>query len=264
MVEAFHQLTAAIYLVAAIVASMGLALPAPRLSRASLGILGAGAAFHVACFALIHMGGETPALTDLPVAVSFTALIATLFYLVLARLSRVEGLVALVAPLAFVSVFVAGLRLPTAEAGSAAASGSWQHAHVLLASAGLALLGIAGMAGLFFLAEHRRLKSKRPIRLRFPLPSLEALDRVNRVSLAVGFPLLTLGVITGFFWVAERSGKIFTGAAHELWTAVAWGVYAAVVGARFATHQGARQAAAGAVGGFVFLLFAVIGLGFFA
>ena len=48
------------------------------------------------------------------------------------------------------------------------AGGSWEHAHVLLASAGLAMLGIAGLAGAFFLMEHRRLKSKRPIRRRFP------------------------------------------------------------------------------------------------
>jgi hypothetical protein len=37
-------------------------------------------------------------------------------------------------------------------------------------------------------------------------------------------------------------------------------VYGALVVARFVAKQGSRQAAASAVGGFAFLLFAVIGL----
>ena len=264
MVVQIHQLTAAIYLIAALVASLGLALPAPRLGRVALVLLGVGALAHVLCFGAMHTGGSTPALTSLPAAVSFMAWVGTVFYLVLARRVRLGGLVVLVAPLAFVSVFVAGLRLPAIVPTAPPAGGSWQHAHVLLASSGLALLGLASLAGGFFLAEHGRLKSKRPIRPRFPLPSIEALDQVNTVAIAMGFPLLTLGVITGVFWVEQNSGRIWTGTAHELWSVIAWAVYAVVVAARFTKRQGARQAAASSIGGFLFLLFAVIGVELFA
>jgi ABC-type transport system involved in cytochrome c biogenesis permease subunit len=131
----------------------------------------------------------------------------------------------------------------------------------VLGGAGLALLGVAGVAGGFFLVEHRRLKSKRPIVRGFRLPSLEALDQVNRVSLAIGFPLLTLGVITGMVWLLRFNGSAWQGSGHETWTAVAWGIYAGLTAARFAGNQGARQAAASAVVGFAFLLFAVVGVG---
>jgi ABC-type transport system involved in cytochrome c biogenesis permease subunit len=260
VVVQIHQLTAAIYLIAAIVASLSLALPAPRLGRISLVILAIGAIAHTGSFGALHTGDTTPALTSLPAAVSFMALVGTIFYLFLARRARLVGLVVLVAPLAFISVFVAGLRLSVAVPEVDPAGGSWEHAHVLLASSGLAMLGIAGMGGAFFLLEHRRLKSKRPIRRRFPLPSLEALDLVNSAALAIGFPLLTLGVVTGVFWVHRATGQIWTGTAHEVWSVVAWAVYAVVVVMRFATSQGSRQAAASAVGGFVFLFVAVIGL----
>jgi ABC-type transport system involved in cytochrome c biogenesis permease subunit len=267
VVVQIHQLTAALYLVTALVASLSLALPAPRLGRAALALLGVGALAHGLCFGAMHTGGSTPALTSLPAAVSFMAWVGTVFYLILARRARLGGLVVLVAPLAFVSVFVAGLRLPAPAPTPAPtpppAGGSWEHAHVLLAGSGLALLGLAGLAGAFYLTEHRRLKSKRPLRPRFPLPSIEALDQVNTVALAMGFPLLTLGVITGVFWVEQESGRIWTGTAHELWSVIAWAVYAVVVAARFTTHQGARQAAASAIGGFLFLLFAVIGVELF-
>ena len=42
-------------------------------------------------------------------------------------------------------------------------SGSLPHAHVLLASAGIALLGFSGLAGSIFLVEYRSLKSKHPV-----------------------------------------------------------------------------------------------------
>jgi ABC-type transport system involved in cytochrome c biogenesis permease subunit len=259
-----HQLTAAIYLVAGLVAGFGLALPSRRLIRVSVGLFAAAVVAHGAAFAVLHTAEPAPPLTDLPTAVSFMALVGSIFYLLLLRRVRLAGLVSVVAPLTFLSVFGAALRLPNAVPDTTVGSGSWPHGHVLLASAGLAMLGLSGVAGLFFLAEHRRLKRKRPIGPRFPLPSLEALDRVNRIGLAVGFPLLSLGVVTGMMWVHSVNGRLWTGATHETWSAIAWAIYGVLVIARFVAGQGSRQAAASAVGGFAFLLFAVIGVEIFA
>jgi len=260
MAVSLHQWTAAIYLAAGLLAWLGMALRASRLEKASVGLLLAGVILHVASFATLHRLEPPPPLTDLPVAVSFMACVGTLFFLGLMWWLRLAGLAVLVAPMAFVSVFFAALQLPQAQLATAGGSGSMPHAHVLLSSAGLALLGVSGLAGVLFLTEHRRLKAKRPIDLRFPLPSLEALDRVNRVSLAAGFPLLTLGVVTGMLWVETVRGTLFSGAHHEIWCAIAWAIYAVLVAARFGVSQGARQAAASAVGGFAFLFFAVIGV----
>jgi ABC-type transport system involved in cytochrome c biogenesis permease subunit len=136
---------------------------------------------------------------------------------------------------------------------------------VLLASGGLALLAVAAVAGAVYLLENRRLKRKRPAAVTgSSLPSLEALDRVAAVALAVGFPLLTLGVASGMLWLEAATGRLWTGSAHEAWNALAWALYALLVTARFAAGQGARNAAASAVAGFVFLLFAVVGVGILA
>lgn len=255
------QWTAAVYLAASLTAGLGLALETRRLERASLLLLGFGALLHAGWFALLHLSDAPPALTDLSVACSFMAWIGTVFFLILLRRSRLQRLAVLVAPAAFLGAFVAALRPPGGPAVESA-SGSWPHAHVLLASAGIALLGLAGLAGVVYLFEHARLKSKRPLGSRLPLPSLEALDRVNAVTLAVGFLLLTLGVITGMIWQETAEGRLWSGDAHETWSLVAWIVYAVLIAARFAAKQGAREAAASAVGGFAFLFFAVIALGF--
>src|SRR5262249_7568277 len=78
--------------------------------------------------------------------------------------------------------------------------------------------------------------------------------------LALGFPLLTLGVATGMLWVASERGTVWTGTVHEIWSTLAWAVCALLVAARFGAGQGSRQAAVAAVGGFAFLLFAVVGV----
>ncbi len=260
MLLELNQITAALYLVAGLVSGLSIALPSARAGRVAVGLLVAAAVAHGVAFSLLHTVTPTPPLTELPLAVSFMAWIGTLFFLVLLRPAHLGRLVVAVAPLAFLAVFVAALRLPDTGPASYSGSGSWPHAHVLLASSGISLLGVAALAGLLFLTEHRRLKAKRPLSPRLDLPSLEALDRVNAVALAVGFPLLTLGVITGSIWVRSVSGHLWNASAHETWSLIAWAVYAVLVVVRFGSKQGSRRAAASAVAGFAFLLFAVIGV----
>ena len=72
--------------------------------------------------------------------------------------------------------------------------------------------------------------------------------------------MITLGVISGMFWLDAARGRFFTGSAHELWSLIAWAIYAVMATVRFSAHQGSRKAAACAVGGFVFLFFAVVGV----
>ncbi len=260
---ALLQLSAALYLAAGIAGGVGIALAVGSGTRLGVILLAGGVAAHAAAFVALHGADPVPPLTELPMAVSLMAWMLALVFLVLSRRGRLAGLVVAVGPLAFLGAFGSALLLPHEPSQDLMGAGGWPHAHVLLASGGLALLGVAAVAGLVFLAENRRLKRKRIV----PdarLPSLEALDRVNRLALLVGFPLLTLGVLTGMLWVRGIDGRLWTGSAHETWNVLAWGIYAVLVAARFAAHQGARDAAASAVAGFVFLLFAVVGVGIIA
>jgi len=255
------QFTAGAYLVASVLAGAGLALGHASFARAAVAALAGAAGLHAVGFSLLHTADPTPPLTNLPMALSFTAWIGTVVYLGLLVRFRLAGLVALVAPLAFLSVFVATAQLPqVAPAAAAPAAGSLPHAHVLLASAGLALLGLAGMAGVLFLLEHRRLKRKQSVARDGLWPSLEALDRVNAFTLAVGFLLLTLGVVTGGLWVQSLHGVPWTGSAHEIGSVVYWALYGLLVALRFGVGQGARRCAANAIVGSLFASVAVLGL----
>lgn len=262
MIE-FHQAAAAIYLATGIAALVGIVLPAPRLASWALAGLVLGAALQGIGFATLHQVESPPPLNDQMSVAALVVWMTVLCLLFFSRRMRVTSLVVVVSFLAFLVVFVSLLRPETPVDSPVALTGTWPHAHVLLASAGLAFMSVAGLAGIFYLIEHRRLKSKRALQPRFRGPSLEALDRINSVALAVGFPLLTLGLITGMLWQHSVNGVFWTASAHETWTFVSWAIYGVLVFVRFVGHQGARQAAATAVGGFAFLVFAVVGVGAF-
>ena len=58
---------------------------------------------------------------------------------------------------------------------------------------------MAFVAGLMYLIQDGLLKSKRFNVLYTKLPALDYLDHLNQQAMILGFPLLTLGIITGAF-----------------------------------------------------------------
>lgn len=238
---------------------LGLSLAAPRVSYGARWGLALGAVAQAIAFATLHRLDPAPALTDLTQVIAIMAWLGVIFTLVLFSRFRLPGFVPPLAFVAFLASFAATLSPPEAVSGGVP-GGSLPHAHVLLASAGFAALGVASLAGLFFLIEHRALKRRQRLSWGLKMPSLETLDRVNRVALVLGFPLLTLGVLTGSLWLEARVGRLFSGSLHEAWTLIAWLIYLGLVSLRLIGHQGARQAAASAVAGFAFLVVAVVGV----
>ena len=261
MVVVLQYLTAGLYLLASLTAGAGFTLARPAMLRAAIGVLGAGAIAHAATFSMLHTASPAPPLTHLPSALSFMALVGTVGFLLLAWRARLAGLVALVAPTSCLGVAAAVFSGPAAtDEAAASLAGSIPHAHVLLASAGLALLGLAGLAGLSFLVEHRRLKRKRPPVGGTAWPSLEALDRAGAFAVVAGFPLLTLGVVTGALWQRAETGTYFSGNPHETFCLLAWAVYGALATLRFGARQPAARCAISSIAGFAFLGIAVLGV----
>ena len=253
-----HALTALIYLVASVKATLGAALRNAKLARAAVASLAIGALVHAAAFFAYHDFQVPPPSSGLGGAVSLMAWFGTVFYLVVGVRMRLRGLAVVVAPAAFLGVVFAAVARSVGSGEPTDPRELWGAVHVLLASAGLALGGVAGAAGLVFVAQHQSLKRKRG--RPFPLPSLEALDRVNALAVSTGFLLITLGVVTGVFWVYETRGELWPGGPHANAMLIAWAVYAALVISRLLRASGGLLAARSAVAGFAFLAIAVVGV----
>src|SRR5204862_451760 len=70
--------------------------------------------------------------------------------------------------------------------------------HITGSVLGLAMLALAFIAAALYLLQFRELKAKRfgPVFRLFP--PLERLDQLNHLSLVLGLPTVTLGVLLGF------------------------------------------------------------------
>ena len=101
----------------------------------------------------------------------------------------------------------------------------WVLLHAGLLALGSAAVVAATLAGLMYLVQSWRLKSKRGPVLGFALPSLELLERVNHRALTLAFALLTLGFGSGLVLaVVHETGTAVTPtliAASLVWVAFA-------------------------------------------
>ena len=84
------------------------------------------------------------------------------------------------------------------------------------------------------------------------LPPLDVLDRAEHRFLLTGFPLLTIGILTGTFWARRVEAGVPSDVLRALFGYVTWLVIAGVLFLRAAAGWRGRRAAYGTIAGFVF------------
>jgi ABC-type uncharacterized transport system permease subunit len=137
----------------------------------------------------------------------------------------------------------------------------WFLFHTALATLGTAALCVAFAMSLIYLFQDRALKNKRKLKVLERLPALEACDRIGFHAVLWGFPLLTLGIVTGLVWNWHLHGVVLgNNGAKELFGLLAWGVFALLLYARLATGLRGRRSAYMTIAGFAFALMVVLGM----
>lgn len=198
MTELLHQLAALLYAVGAVV---GWRAPARSArARGPLLLIGVAALVQAAGFVVLHREQPPIPLASFPAALSLIGWLIAVSYLLSQRAASIRAVgpwVGIVAAL-FTSVAWIELLVGPPLVVDVGGSGAWSHAHVLVSTMGFSFLALSSVAGVAYLAKERSLKHKSVSR--GALPSLESLDRMEHFTLTVGFPLLTLGVATGFVW----------------------------------------------------------------
>jgi cytochrome c-type biogenesis protein CcsB len=94
-------------------------------------------------------------------------------------------------------------------------------------------------------------------------PSIKILDDLNYKSIMIGFPLLTLGIITGAAWANYAWGTYWSWDPKETWSLIVWLIYAAFLHARITRGWVGRRAAILSVVGFAATIFCYLGVNLF-
>ena len=117
----------------------------------------------------------------------------------------------------------------------------------------------AFVSGALFLIQDSQLKRKHMGWLFHRLPALGTLDRVNLVSIGVGFGLLSLGLFFGMVGSRLLMGRWWQWGSKELLTLALWASYLALWLVRLRSTLRGRKVALLSILGFLLALFTCIG-----
>lgn len=219
-----------------------------RAARVAPWSLGIATALHFLWVVIASVGENVCPIGSIHFLGSVAALFAGIVYLALRRRARIETLGVFVAPVAL--TFVLGSRfVGTPERH---VTGTFLALHVLVNLLGEAFFLLACGAAILYLVQEKQLKKKRGGGWLGRLPSLDALDRATHNFLLSGFPLLTIGIVSGTVW----AGRLESGTPAEIARAAlgygTWLLFGTVLVLRAALGWRGRKAAYGTIAGFAF------------
>jgi cytochrome c-type biogenesis protein CcsB len=186
-----------------------------------------------------------------------------LVYLILEFKYRQKIIGVFVTPIAFLAIALTSI-IPGIDAKInplvPALQSNWLTIHVTTCFFGYAAFAVSFGISILYLIRERREARKEVVSKWLPTASL--LDEINYKSIVIGFPMLTLGIITGAAWANYAWGSYWGWDPKETWSLITWFIYAAFLHARFTRDWRGRKTAILSVIGFTAVLFTYFGVNY--
>jgi len=218
--------------------------PAKHASLSAL-LLGVAALFHFAYVSFASLVARVCPVNSVHFSLSMASILAIGAYLPARRRFHIEAIGVLLAPMGLVlllGTYFLGQPGPAHPLGPV-----FLALHVMANLGGAALFLLAGGAALLYLVQEKRLKQKRTGPRVGSLPALEVLDRAVHRFLVAGFPLLTLGVLTGTIWSKSLESGTFEEILRAVLGYATWLLVATMLLLRVAAGLRGRRSAYGTI-----------------
>jgi len=209
--------------------------------------------------------GHAP-LSNLYESVVFFSWTIILIYLLIDLKYKYRVIGAFVVPFALLGMAWAQLGLNTGiEPLVPALQSNWLLYHVITCFLGYAAFAVACGISIMYLikAAHDESSSSSSGGVIAMFPSTRVLDDLNYRAIMIGFPLLTLGIITGAAWANYAWGTYWSWDPKETWSLIVWFVYAAFLHARITKGWVGKRAAWLSIIGFAATIFCYLGVNLF-
>ncbi|MCL5105638.1 MAG: c-type cytochrome biogenesis protein CcsB [Armatimonadetes bacterium] len=196
-------------------------------------------------------------------SLTFFALALVAIYLIMERRYKITALGAFATLLA-VCLLVVASTLPKGVNGALlpALRSHWSTIHIVTCLIGYASFALAFGAALCYVVQERMLKTKRLTVFQKHLPSLDVADHLAYKMVSLGFPMLTLGIVTGALWAQSAWDAYWSWDPKETWSLITWLVYAAYLHVRIVSRWRGRWANRLLIAGFVCVLVTYFGVNF--
>jgi cytochrome c-type biogenesis protein CcsB len=248
----------AAYVVAAIHSILAFVNKRRTLERITLGSLAFGFVLHTVSLVTDWTKEGHYPLFGLRETLSFLAwtLVAT-YGLVIYRY-RTQALGTFTLPLVAVLTFVASVTRDTSEDASNTVTdvaSAWLFpVHTTLLIFAYAAFFVVFISSVMYLLQERELKLKTFSAIFHRLPSLTTINNIATSAVGVGWTLLTLGILTGMVWSSSRDNRLWHNDPKEIFAALTWLLYLALVLYRATAGWRGRRAAWMGVAGFALVL----------
>lgn len=209
--------------------------------------------------------GHAP-LSNLYESVIFFAWTILLIYLLLDLKYKQSAIGAFVIPFAFLAMTWAQLSLSShIEPLVPALQSNWLTYHVITCFLGYAAFAVACGVSIMYLIKvtvdkDGKSDSDSSTGVLGMFPSAKILDDLNYKAIMIGFPLLTLGIVTGAAWANYAWGTYWSWDPKETWSLIVWFIYAAFLHARFTRGWAGKRAAWLSIVGFMATIFCYLGV----
>ena len=235
--------------------------------KVSTGLLTAGLLFHSVGLILRWMETHQTGYGYVPLSNMYESLVffswtIVLIYLILEIKYQQKVIGVFVTPFAFLAIALTSI-IPGVNAKITplvpALQSNWLTIHVTTCFFGYASFAVSFGISLLYLIREKKGSQKGGSTW---LPSPSVLDEINYKAIVIGFPMLTLGIITGAAWANYAWGSYWTWDPKETWSLITWFVYAAFLHARITRDWRGRKAAILSLVGFAAVLFTYFGVNY--
>jgi len=231
-----------------------------KTSKVENRIIICGFVLHLVAFVWRFWESGTFPVTTLHESLSCFSLFLAGVYLWISRAAKVSILGVFINPLTTITLLWSILIIQPVKPHPAALKSFWLPVHVVFSFAGNALLAMTCGLGIMYLIQEHLIKTKHISNLFKRLPSLNQLDQLSYTCLSIGFPFLTLGIITGSIWASLVWGSYWSWDPKETWSLITWFLYAALLHGRLNSGWQGKKAAILSIIGFVAIMFTFLGV----
>ncbi|HEX8709156.1 MAG TPA: cytochrome c biogenesis protein CcsA [Pyrinomonadaceae bacterium] len=248
----------AAYVVAAIHSILAFINKRRTLERIALAALAFGFVLHTVSLVTDWTGEGHYPLFGLRETLSFLAWTLVAMYALTLYRYRTQALASFTMPLVALLTFIASVTRDTSNADQGAVTdvgSAWLFpVHTTLLIFAYAAFFVVFVASVMYLLQERELKLKTFGAIFHRLPSLTTINDIATTTVGIGWGLLTLGILTGMLWSSARDNRLWHNDPKEIFAALTWLLYLALIHYRATAGWRGRRAAWLGVVGFALVL----------
>ena len=252
------QITLVLYFIGTVLFLVYLINRSDAVSKVAVAVAGLGFVTHTGGLAMQLFAVNQFQWVTFHKAISFFSWSLVLVYMVVAWRQQLYVIGSFIFPLAFLALVSTAIIPAEAPALNPMFHTVWLH--VTLSMLGTVGFAVAFVAGLMYLMQERLLKSKQFNVLSFKLPPLDFLDMLNQRSILLGFPFLTMGILTGALSAQISLGTYLNWNPEQSWALVTWVFYLMVLMGRVTMGWRAQKAAYLTIVGFAGVILTFLGV----